>query len=824
MNSEELLKAAGIHLPSYRSGRQYARCPRCSSGRRKQHQDLKVLGVTIEHDGSVHWGCNHCNWTGPEKGNGAWRAGELTSYVYSDREGAVRFRKVRNVPGREPRFYLQQPDGKGGWKSGTKGVDTSILYRAAEVAKAIGEGRSIYCVEGEKDVDSLWRLGFPATCNAHGASEPGKRAKWTKAHSEQLRGADIVVLNDNDLAGYEHADVTCRLSVGVAKRVRRLDLAPHWPEIPKGGDASDWLATGHTGDELQALIERAPDYAPAQQEAAEQANKAQNGSTDAEIERLARLSALQYEQERKGAAEQLEIRASILDRLVRAEREKLGLDVDDGKQGRAISFPDPELWPEPVDGAALLEDMATAIRKHVVMSDQARDATTLWVLHAYLLDCFLVSPRLAVCSPVKRCGKTTLLDVLARLVLRPLPSANVSAAAVFRVVESCRPTMLIDEADTFLRSEDSDMLRGVLNSGHRKGGAVVRTVGDDHEPRAFGTYSACAIALIGKLPDTLHDRAVVVDLQRRLPGEAVASFRPDRAGHLDELARRAVRWAKDHAETVAGADPEMPQGVFNRAADNWRPLLAIAEAAGGEWPGRARKAAADACGAETGEEGSRLELLLGDIRDIRDSAGDNLPMTEITSADLVARLVGLTTRPWAEYGRSGKPITQNGLARILKPLGITSELLGDGRLHGYRLEHFKEAFDRYLPSKSPPHNRSTAHNPYKPGTSNPFATAHPETERAVAKSQKSPVYTDYERLSGCKGGNGENACVGHTDTQDGYQNTGAGLDAGAGLDTAETLAVCVVCRWPGGNWCAYGDNEPVWLHPECEAAYIEREG
>jgi DNA primase len=151
--------------------------------------------------------------------------------VYRDASGAPHFRKVRNLPGREPRFWLKQPDGNGGWKTGTKDVDTKIIYRAGEVAKAIADGRVIAVVEGEKDVDNLWGVGIPATCNAHGASEPGKRPKWMKAHSEQLAGAHIIVFNDNDAAGYEHADATCRLSFGVAKRVRRLDLAKHWPDF-----------------------------------------------------------------------------------------------------------------------------------------------------------------------------------------------------------------------------------------------------------------------------------------------------------------------------------------------------------------------------------------------------------------------------------------------------------------------------------------------------------------------------------------------------------------------------------------------------------------
>jgi hypothetical protein len=233
-------------------------------------------------------------------------------------------------------------------------------------------------------------------------------------------------------------------------------------------------------------------YARRQVEKA-QKQSAEDTNDDAEIRRLAQLSVLQYERERKSAAERLGMRANMLDKLVQAERP----DDDEGKQGRAISFPAPEPWPEPIDGATLLDSVAETIRRYIVLPDHSRDAAALWVLHTYLIDHFLVSPRLAIRSPCKQCGKTTLLDVLACLVLRPLPTANVTSSAVFRVVEAHRPALLVDEADTFLR--DNDELRGVINSGHRRGGSVLRTVGDDHQPRAFSTYSACAIALIGNL-------------------------------------------------------------------------------------------------------------------------------------------------------------------------------------------------------------------------------------------------------------------------------------------------------------------------------------
>jgi putative DNA primase/helicase len=444
---------------------------------------------------------------------------------------------------------------------------------------------------------------------------------------------------------------------------------------------------------------RPADYARKQ---VEKAQKEQSEDPVAAIERLAKLTAIEYEQQRKNAAEKLNVRASILDRLVEGERARLNPNADDGRQGHAVSFPEPQPWPDPVDGAALLDEIATTIRRHVVMPEHARDTCALWAVHCFLTDRFFVSPRLGIRSPTKGCGKTLLLDVLGRLVARPLPTANVTPAAIFRVVEAHRPTLLIDEADTFLY--DNDELRGVLN-GNRKGSTVLRTVGDDHEPRAFATYSACAIALIGALPDTLHDRSVTIDLQRRRPNEEIEPLRPDRADYLDVLARKAARWAQDHGDRVGESDPEMPPGIINRAADNWRPLLAIADVARGEWPERARKAAEMSHNAE-GHEASQLELLLGDIRGIRDEKN----VDQIPSGDLVQALVDLVGHPWAEMGKSRKPLTQNRLARMLAVPGVRiapkqirvshkGGIAGqeiEKQVRGYVFADFEDAFARYL--------------------------------------------------------------------------------------------------------------------------------
>ena len=287
-------------------------------------------------------------------------------------------------------------------------------------------------------------------------------------------------------------------------------------------------------------------------------------------------------------------------------------------------------------------------KTYIVLSEHAARSCAVWTVYTFLAEHFLVSPRLCISSPVMGCGKSTLTDIISRLVLRPLKASNATAAAIFRVVEMHKPCLLIDEGDTFV--ELSEELRGILNSGHRHDGAVLRVVGEDLEPRLFATFSPCSVALIGELPPTLADRSILIGLKRRRPADGdVTSFSLDEVGHLDLLARQSARWAQDHAVEIAATKPEMPDGIINRARDNWRVLKAIATVAGGEWPGYI-DAAALAAQARTGEETSQLEQLLADIKAVAFDGDDD----EVRSADLVQRLVELEGRPWAEMGKSDK--------------------------------------------------------------------------------------------------------------------------------------------------------------------------
>jgi putative DNA primase/helicase len=327
-----------------------------------------------------------------------------------------------------------------------------------------------------------------------------------------------------------------------------------------------------------------------------------------------------------------------------------------------------------------------------VLPKGADIALPLWVLHAWTMDAGEVSPLMVLVSPTKRCGKTSVLIVLYFLTPRSELSSNVTAPALFRYIEDVRPTLLIDEADSFVK--DNEELRGILNSGHTRAAAnVIRTV--DHKPRRFSTWAPKAIATIHTLADTLKDRAVVVRLQRKPPGATVERLRRRDNADFAGLRSQVARWAADNFDKLVDPNPNMPD-LNDRAADNWRPLLAIADLAGGTWPEEARRAACLLSGEE--QDGAiGVELL----RDIRSTFGDD---DVIRSSDLVAKLTADTERPWAEW-KHGRPLTQKQLAGLLAPFHIISLTvhppgLPDGK--GYRRIDFEEAWAAYCPVQSTP--------------------------------------------------------------------------------------------------------------------------
>ena len=424
-----------------------------------------------------------------------------------------------------------------------------------------------------------------------------------------------------------------------------------------------------------------------------------------EIERLARLSPLEYDRVRKQAAKTLGVRPATLDLEVAALRKR-----EVATTGSDGLCQDPEPWPKPVDGADLLDALAGTFERHVVAPIGAVDTFALWALFTHVHDAAYISPILALTSPTAECGKTTVLTLLGALVPRPLTASNITTAALFRAVEKWAPTLLVDEADTFLR--DSDELRGVINSGHNRGAAfVIRTVGEDHEPKQFKTWAPKAIAMIGKLKATIASRSIHIELRRKAPADSVEPVRPDRLGHLNPLLRQATRWTEDHLEALRRAEPITPAALVGRAADNWRTLFAIADAAGGDWPDRARRAAEALTATTTAGQTAGI-MLLADIRDIIEDRD------RITSSELAPSLGGMEDRPWPEW-KASKPITVRQIASLLEPFGIKPGVIrtATGTPRGYLADQFADAFRRYLPSQSATPQQSRNSGGYSAGRS-----------------------------------------------------------------------------------------------------------
>jgi hypothetical protein len=426
--------------------------------------------------------------------------------------------------------------------------------------------------------------------------------------------------------------------------------------------------------------------------------------------------------------------------------EKARVVVGNGTGGSGLEFEHVEPWPEPVDGGFLLDELAQVMKRFVVLPKHAAEALALWTLHTYAFHLRDVSAYLGIESPEKRCGKTTLLSVLSEVAHRAVAAANISSSAVFRVIEEIQPTLLIDEADTFLQGNDE--LRGILNSGYtRKTAYVLRVAAQKPESNyeklerpetknseeenllspalsshanaeavippspfalspgrgkggergkgggsrlvRFSCWCPKVMAAIGRLPETLADRCIVIRMQRKTEGEDCERLRL-----LDALPlrRKCARFVLDHAASIASGRPELPATLNDRAGDIWEPLLALADLAGGNWPEQARQSAAAL--AANAQESSPIGALLLDILVCFVMAKSD----RIFSRVMLGTLNKFQNRPWAEI-RNGKPITDLWLSQQLRPYGIRPRTIwiGENQGKGYKRSDFEEVFRRYIP-------------------------------------------------------------------------------------------------------------------------------
>ena len=520
---------------------------------------------------------------------------------------------------------------------------------------------------------------YPVVCATH----CGNLLDVAKAIRELWPQREIIVAADDD--AFTDGNPGQTKAKAAAKAIRAKLAVPRSGKVIGAIDFND-LATL---EGLSAVVREI--------NAAEIPSETDNGA----FARLAALSPPDYDRCRETEAAALGIRVPTLDAEVERLRRWTGGN-DSTLKGCAIDLPEIEPWPHAVDGGEVLDAIAKRHRAYIALPDYAADICALWEAHCHCSEAFDITPRLNVTSPEKGCGKTTLLDVIAFHVPRPLRTENLTAPVLFRLIEARKPTVLADEYDSWLK--DNEELRGLFNAGHRRGGQALRCEGDNHEVKAFRVFGPAVLCGIGALPGTLHDRSIVIRLERAKWGEIKERFDSRRSDREHELCRKLARWCADNRPRLETCDPEMPDGAFNRLADNWRPLFAIAEIVGGDWPQRATAAFTKLTSRDDSEVQSFGVMLLADIQQVFAGTWPEppegelpAPVERIFSRELVESLCEMKDRPWPEANR-GKSISERWLARNLSRFEIHPKTLriDEDRAKGYQKSDFARAFDRYV--------------------------------------------------------------------------------------------------------------------------------
>lgn len=364
-----------------------------------------------------------------------------------------------------------------------------------------------------------------------------------------------------------------------------------------------------------------------------------------------------------------------------------------------------EMGIEPVTRSQSLADALDAVEsflcRYVVFGrPEAAVATTLWVAHTYALEYADATGYLGITSPEKGSGKTRLLECL-RLLARGRPGVFIipTASTIYRMLEA-NPDgpLLLDELDAVFRdrSDKYEEVRAIVNAGHRRGATVPRTVtvGNRHEVHMFPVFGPRALSGIGKLPDTVADRSIPIVMVKKKRTEPVEKFREARATREAEPVITALVAAL--AATPPARVADVPDELPDRAADAWEPLLALADAAGHEWPTRARRAAV-ILHADRADDDSRGLRMLADTRLVFDRLG----VDRLATATLIEELRADEESPWVD---DRHPLTPERLARFLRPFAIRSKQMkvDGGKVRGFERESFADSWDRYLPGPGTP--------------------------------------------------------------------------------------------------------------------------
>jgi len=362
-------------------------------------------------------------------------------------------------------------------------------------------------------------------------------------------------------------------------------------------------------------------------------------------------------------------------------------------------FTDIEPYSKAIVPAQLLDDITNTIQRFIVLDKYQAQLAALWVSACWFLDEIHTAPIALINAPEKACGKTLFLTVLGKLAPRAAQASGISPSVLFRMIETYQPTLFIDEIETVLK--DNDELRGLMNAGHTRDSAYVWlsvSVGDDFEPKRFKVWGMKAIAGINaiKLAETITSRSIIFELRRKKKDEKVQRLRQAEPDLFSTLAAKLARFADDCSQQVRDARPALPEALDDRPQDNFEPLLAIADVAGGHWPDTALKAALKLSGATLTAQSTASELL-ADIQKV----SKKKELDKIGTKDLIKAICEDEECPWATYDH-GQPITPRQLSGLLRKYNIASKDLrfDDGRagIKGFEIDQFTDAFLRYIPA------------------------------------------------------------------------------------------------------------------------------
>lgn len=360
--------------------------------------------------------------------------------------------------------------------------------------------------------------------------------------------------------------------------------------------------------------------------------------------------------------------------------------------------------PEGMAGGHVLDTVRAFLCRFVAYpTEWAADAHALWIAHAHAVDAFENTPRIGFISPEPGSGKSRAMEMTEALVPRPVLSVNASTAYIFRKIsdEAGLPTLLLDEVDAIFtggKSDASEDLRGLLNSGYRRGATAGRAAirGKEIVTEEWPSFCAVALAGLNQLPDTLMTRSVVIRMKRRRADQRVEPYRRrvngEEADHLNIMIHD---WISCIRNSLEQAWPDLPEEIQDRDADVWEPLIAVADAAGDHWPATARTAALAAIAEAKSKPASLGVQLLSDVRRVMGGSD------RITTTDLLNALHDLDTAPWASL--RGEPIDARFLARTLDKYEISPSKIrtGSTTARGYHRHDFADAWERYCPSPSP---------------------------------------------------------------------------------------------------------------------------